>query len=139
MQYAASWLQGNEQMPSRSKLGVCGSCGGFVPSDAASCVHCKASVRSRFGALRTVSAVAGVLGSGAMAFTLMACYGGACVDGGCDDYSYDDDAGNLNDAARDATLPDVRVGDPDASRDASSDAADDADPDGGDGGDRDAG
>jgi len=72
-----------------------------------------------------------------MAFTLMACYGGACAQGGCEDYPYDDDAGDLNDAARDATLPDVRVGDAneDASRDASSDATDDADSDGGDGGD----
>ena len=125
-------------MPSRSKLGVCGSCGGFLPSGAASCVHCKASVGYRFGALRTVSAVAGVLGTVAMAFTLMACYGGACAQGGCEDYyPYDDDAGDLNDAARDATLPDVSVGDPDASRDASADAADDADSDGGDGGDGD--
>jgi hypothetical protein len=120
-------------MASKSKLGVCDSCGGFLPANVSStCVHCKAPVRSPFVNLRAVSAVAGVLGSGAMAFTLMACYGGACAEDDCFGRAYDrDDASAATDAGRDAFLPDVRVSDPtvDASRDA------DADSDGGDAGD----
>lgn len=108
----------------RSKLGVCDSCGGFVPARASSCVHCKTSVRPLFERMR-IGALGGAFGGGAIAFTLMACYGmPPCDDGtrGC----YDDNGdagGDESDAARDARLPDVQVRDG---------ARSDADDDGGD-------
>lgn len=50
------------------KLEKC-SCGGFVPPSASACPHCASRRTSRLGA------VAIVLGSSAIAVTLMACYG----------------------------------------------------------------
>jgi len=60
-------------------LGTCSSCGGFVPHAANECPHClcglepsKANRRLR----RAVVGVLGIVGGGAFAMTLMACYGG---------------------------------------------------------------
>lgn len=64
------------------KLLTCSSCDGFVPRSATECPHCSAalsgsSATSRLGVLATA------LGGGAIAVTLMACYGGPprCADG----------------------------------------------------------
>ncbi|MBX3226760.1 MAG: hypothetical protein KIT84_38925 [Labilithrix sp.] len=58
------------------KLEQCTACGGFLPTAGDSCPHCRAT-RTKLGA------VAMVLGSSAIAFTLMACYGAApCAQGG---------------------------------------------------------
>ena len=99
-------------MASRSKLDVCGSCGGFVPSAAPSCVHCNASRRPLFDRLR-IGALGGAFGGGAIAFTLMACYGmPPCEDGTRSCYDTDlDDGGTELDAARDARKPDVQIRD----------------------------
>jgi hypothetical protein len=59
-----------------AKLGTCSGCGGFVAEKSASCPHCGKRVRALLGL------AGGVLGGGALAFTLMACYGMApCPDG----------------------------------------------------------
>lgn len=55
----------------------CPDCGGFVPSNAAACPHCDRSTGtpgSRLG--RAASACLKVATGGAVAVTLMACYGG---------------------------------------------------------------
>ena len=125
-------------MSSGSKLGVCGACGGFFPARASVCVHCKATSRPLFDRLR-IGALGGSFGGGAIAFTLMACYGMPPCDDGTRDCHYDDgDGGSASDAARDARLPDVQVTDAstgasDADSDADGDGGDDADagPDGG--------
>lgn len=99
------------------KLDVCGVCGGFVPG--ATCPHCgrplRRSLARRLGA--------GALGGGALAFTLMACYGAPpiCDDGTNDCHSPDASA---SDASRDAR-PDVHVGVGDSGTDADADAGDD--------------
>ena len=126
-------------MASRSKLDVCGSCGGFVPSAAAACVHCNASRRPLFERLR-IGALGGAFGGGAIAFTLMACYGmPPCEDGSHSCHDFDADAGTELDAARDAKRPDVQIRDAaagDASDDGGEGDAGDGgdDPDAGDGG-----
>src|SRR5437867_1648748 len=53
------------------KLDVCDGCGGFVPVAAAACPHCARTVRR--GLARRLGG--GALGGGALAMTLMACYG----------------------------------------------------------------
>lgn len=59
----------------RVKLEQCSGCNGFLPATVSACPHCDQK-RSKLGA------VALVLGSGAIAFTLMACYGAApCAEG----------------------------------------------------------
>jgi len=120
-------------MAFRSKLGVCDACGGFVPARASSCVHCNVSRRPLFERLR-VGALGGAFGGGAIAFTLMACYGmPPCDDGtyGCRDDNSDGGTPE-SDASRDARRPDVQVNDGSLS-DASTD--DHASLDAGDGGD----
>jgi hypothetical protein len=110
-------------------LTQCASCGGFVPRDR--CPNCFAVRRRRSLATR-LGLLAGPLGGGAIAMTLMACYGmPPCDDGsqGC----YEPDASAQGDAAH---LPDVRVNDAgfdapddvavDAPKDAHTDAAADA-------------
>jgi hypothetical protein len=57
-------------------LEKCSSCNGFVPQAADSCPHCSSKRISR----SSLGAVGLVLGSGAIAFTLMACYGAAPSD-----------------------------------------------------------
>lgn len=52
------------------KLETCAACRGFVPPSIGACPHCNTK-RGRIGATLAV------LGSGAIAFTLMACYGAA--------------------------------------------------------------
>ena len=56
------------------KLEKCSACNGFVPQAASACPHCSTKRISRLGAVGLV------LGSGAVAFTLMACYGAAPAD-----------------------------------------------------------
>jgi hypothetical protein len=57
------------------ELQSCGSCSGFVPDRHATCPHCEAAVAARRpgGAIRLL---AQLLGGGAFAVTMMACYGG---------------------------------------------------------------
>ncbi|MCA9593779.1 MAG: hypothetical protein KC776_10730 [Myxococcales bacterium] len=58
-----------------STLSVCSSCEGFVPAGARACPHCDAPhKRSRLA--RAARASAKVALGGAVAMTLMACYGG---------------------------------------------------------------
>jgi len=59
------------------KLTTCSECNGFIPPAANACPHCKSKLRLRLGAVATV------LASSAISFTLMACYGApACAEGG---------------------------------------------------------
>jgi hypothetical protein len=99
-------------------LEVCGGCGGFVPG--AACPHCGRALRRTLA--RRLGA--GALGGGALAFTLMACYGAPpyCDEkgGGCIG-----DEASASDASRDSR-PDVHVGGGDAGSDAGDDAASDA-------------
>jgi hypothetical protein len=65
-----------------------------------------------------LGAVGGALGSGAIAFTLMACYGAPCANDECrGDY----DAGGEDDSGRDANKPDVQIVNKDAAADANDD------------------
>ncbi len=99
----------------RARLDPCASCKGFVPSRATVCPHCKVARSARAGVFARLhlSALGGAVGGGALAVTLMACYGMAPGD-----YDADDpDARSLADA---------QVGDSAAS-DAGRDAARDAD------------
>jgi hypothetical protein len=76
--------------------------------------------------------LAGALGGGAVAFTLMACYGAPCAYDNCgNDY---DGGGQDDDASRDANKPDVQVGSKDAANDANDDGSSSSIGDGGDGG-----
>lgn len=54
----------------------CTRCEGFIPAQASHCPHCDAQAhgRSRLGA--TARTLLNVAGGGAVAMTLMACYGG---------------------------------------------------------------
>lgn len=128
-------------MGSGSKLGVCSSCRGFVPAGRPTCVHCGArspgSARALLDRFR-VGALGGALGGGAIAFTLMACYGAPpCDDGTRHCYDDDGDVDAGRDAGRDARLPDVSVGEaaaPDAEDAPDGGEDDDASADGGDAG-----
>lgn len=51
----------------------CSGCEGFVPANARTCPHCDAAMPTRSSTLRKLVNVAG---GGAIAMTLMACYGG---------------------------------------------------------------
>jgi hypothetical protein len=108
-------------------LGRCKGCREFVTANARSCPNCGAGTRS---IARAIAAVGTVAAAGAVAVTLMACYG--CPDcmynqtycPGSGTYVYDD-AACPTDAGSDRDLPDVSVGD--ASIDSSVlDASDDA-------------
>lgn len=76
-----------------TKLEQCSACRGFVPGSLTACPHCgvtvtrpKTTARDLARRLR-LGALGGALGGGAIAFTLMACYGGApCPDGTRDCY-----------------------------------------------------
>ncbi len=61
-------------------LSACSSCPGLVPSAHASCPHCGAAVTARTSISGLARRAAGAAAAGAMAMTLMACYG--YVDGG---------------------------------------------------------
>jgi hypothetical protein len=110
------------------KLDVCSACGGFVPARALVCPHCSISRHGR----SLARAIGGAIGGGAIAFTLMACYGVPPCDG-TGDCTYGGDGGELDGESRDAR-PDVHVGSDsghdasdageDAREDAPSDAAD---------------
>ena len=97
-----------------AKLGQCGACRGFVPNGASSCPHCSAalakSVPASVGAVARrvrLRALGGAVGGGAIAFTLMACYGAAppppCPDGTRDCHHKTDDAPPTSSAAPEGT------------------------------------
>lgn len=109
-----------------ARLDVCSSCGGFVPSLASTCPHCQRSTRPLFERLR-VGALGGVFGGGAIAFTLMACYGMPPCDG--DECNEPDLEETDASPGRDTRRPNVQVGEAGADAGAS-----DAAPEG-DGGD----
>ncbi len=87
-------------------------------------------MRPLFERLR-LGVLGGTVGGGAIAFTLMACYGSPPCDDGTDDcFVFNGDAGSTEgDAARDARRPDVEVRD--GSTGDAADASDDASPDDG--------
>jgi hypothetical protein len=60
-------------------LTLCSHCRGFLPpAHAATCPHCGADTAAPASASRSLATKAlGVIGGGAVAVTLMACYGGA--------------------------------------------------------------
>lgn len=58
--------------PTMTGLTSCSSCGGFAPATARRCPHCETSIATGSGFARKLLAVAG---GGAVAVTLMACYG----------------------------------------------------------------
>ena len=67
-----------------AKLERCGACSGFVANGASRCPHCRQAITSGGIARRQLGAL-----GGALAFTLMACYGGpppphVCPDGSPD-------------------------------------------------------
>jgi hypothetical protein len=66
--------------------------------------------------------LAGALGGGAVAFTLMACYGAPCSYDNCGS-DYDGGGQGDDDASRDANKPDVQVGKKDAASDGSDDGS----------------
>jgi hypothetical protein len=117
---------------SRARLAPCAICRGFLPSRAEVCPHCKAPHGTKGGVLARLhlSALGGAVGGGALAMTLMACYGLAPSEcEGC----YDPDARSLADVQiGDAAASDaLRSGATDAGTgDARADGA--VDPDGGD-------
>jgi hypothetical protein len=59
-------------------LHSCPACAGFLSPAAALCPHCDAPARPSRGG-RLARAILGMLGSGAAAVTLMACYGGGAM------------------------------------------------------------
>jgi hypothetical protein len=86
-------------------LDRCAACGGFVPFTKTSCVHCGAG-----RAARRLKALGATIGGGAIAFTLMACYGRPqCKDGTQDCYrtppASADDAANPAPKSADAAPP----------------------------------
>jgi hypothetical protein len=98
----------------RSKLDICANCTGFVPLHVNACPNCGKAKKSALARLGTLG---GVFGSGAIAFTLMACYGAPCANDEVCRGDYDDGGGE-DDSGRDANKPDVKVGDKDAASDA---------------------
>jgi len=76
-----------------SLLASCASCSGFLPPTAARCPHCDAGGAGRV--LRVGRALFNAAAGGAVAATLMACYGGApppetppterCIEGSVDE------------------------------------------------------
>jgi Putative metal-binding motif len=103
---------------------TCPTCQGFVPPTASACVHCDAEVvvvprpsdrRSGSHALRQAL---GAAAGGALAFTLMACYGAAYRDmpapptprGDCDGSIEDIDGDGWCAADCDETNPDIFPG-----------------------------
>ncbi len=99
-------------------------CGGFLPRSGARCPSCGVLERPLFS---RIGALGGIAGGGAIAFTLMACYGAPpCGDG--PNCSVDDDAGHGDANTFDVTVLDAAPesdGEADASSDGQSqDAAD---------------
>jgi hypothetical protein len=134
---------------SSGKLTQCSSCGGFIPAIKSSCPHCSSSSsaaaaaaaaspagRSVFNRLRA-RALGGAFGGGAIAFTLMACYGAPpCEEPSCRDTNADGGDNETDGATgRDANRPDVIVTPKDDGGGSSSDGGNaDAGNDSGDGG-----
>ncbi len=91
------------------QLDRCSACTGFLGKNASACPHCGASIdRSRTARL---GAIGGVLGGGALAFTLMACYGVAppprpCPDGASNCLDHPDALGPDGGAPAKPTLAD---------------------------------
>jgi hypothetical protein len=95
----------------------CGGCGGFLPPGVTTCPNCSVAKRDA-GILSRVGLAGGILGGGAIAFTLMACYGAPpCADGTYNCYNPPEDAGG------DSSVPPFDAGD--------AQGADAATPDGG--------
>ena len=71
-----------------TQLGRCKACGGFAAKTHAVCMHCGSSRTLLERIPLPVRVLGGALGGGAIAFTLMACYGGPpmppCPDGNRD-------------------------------------------------------
>ncbi len=67
-------------------LTSCDSCSGFLPSPASTCPHCGAAPSAPPQGRGIGGKILAAAGSGMVALTLMACYGG-----GPDDYCRDDD------------------------------------------------
>jgi hypothetical protein len=86
----------------RSRLSSCSSCKGFVPASAALCPHCRAPQETSAFARLRLGVLGGALGGGALAFTLMACYG--CPPGQCGGPPTDSGEG-LGDAGTNAPSP----------------------------------
>ncbi len=71
-----------------AKLEQCGGCQGFVPNGKSSCPNC--GLRRESSRSSRLLWIGGALGGGAIAFTLMACYGmPPCKDGTRDCYKPD--------------------------------------------------
>jgi hypothetical protein len=64
-------------------LRQCARCGSFVPPSASACPHCDASLRVSRKGRALVGGLLAVVGGGALAITLAACYGPPCPAGGC--------------------------------------------------------
>lgn len=108
---------------SSQKLFPCAVCGGFIPTHASSCPHCSAATKPSSASAKAtargvgrspiVKALGGALGGGAIAFTLMACYGvPPCdEDTGCSGGNDTSDSGDANadGGGRDVNRPDVVV------------------------------
>lgn len=55
----------------------CTRCEGFIPAKASRCPHCDMAIATKPGSIWTARTLLNVAGGGAVAMTLMACYGGA--------------------------------------------------------------
>ncbi len=86
----------------RSRLASCSSCKGFVPASAALCPSCRAPQETSALARLRLGVLGGALGGGALAFTLMACYG--CPPGQCGGPPREPDNG-LGDGGANETAP----------------------------------
>ncbi len=89
-----------------TKLGRCTECSGFVPAGASACPHCEAKVGA--STFKKLGALGVAIGGGAIAFTLMACYGRPpCPEGDRDCYgprpTTGQDGGPDNPVAKDPT------------------------------------
>ncbi len=68
-----------------TRLEPCSHCRGFLPRGAETCPHC-----ARRSPVKKVCALGAAIGGGAIAFTLMACYGmPPCKDGTRNCYNHD--------------------------------------------------
>lgn len=65
-------------------LATCPACDGFLPASATTCPHCGATVSTAPAPAGIAGKILAAAGTGLMAITLMACYGGGpvedCVD-----------------------------------------------------------
>jgi hypothetical protein len=85
-------------------LSMCNACGGFVPAHQGRCPNCRSSRDRRARSIATrLGMLAGPIGGGAIAMTLMACYGmPPCADGSLGCYGGPDAAHDEQDGGSDA-------------------------------------